>query len=181
MKKQRAIDSAEATSSLPSHTPLPLSSLHEQGMADNAKEPYFLPSRTPQPLSLLHKQGTTNNAKVLLSALPPPPPPLLSHEQGAINGVKAPLPLPSCVLLPSPWLHEQGATNSTKVLLSSMHEQGKADKFEALIIIAQAGGNQQRQDTIVWAVAAVTVTQVRDDQQCQGAIVNAASACMCRG
>jgi hypothetical protein len=52
-------------------------------------------------------------------------------EQGAIDGVEAPSPLPSCVLLPLPLLHEHGVTNGTKAPSLFTHEQGMADNAKA--------------------------------------------------
>jgi hypothetical protein len=117
-----------------------LSSLsHKQGTTDNDEAPSSLPSCTPQPLSSPHEQGKTNNAKALSSALPLLPLPSLSHEQGAINGVQAPLPLPSCALLPLPSLHKQGATDSAEAPLLSMREQGTADKFKCSSPLREQG------------------------------------------
>jgi hypothetical protein len=135
----------------------------------------------PPPLSLLHKQGKTNNAAAPLSALPPPLPLSLLCKQGAINYVEAPSPLPSRVLLPSPLLHKQGATNGTEVPLSSTGEQGTADKFKAPCHCCASRGHPIAPRCYPPGICHVISVQARDYQQCQGAIINAASAHMSRG
>jgi hypothetical protein len=59
--------------------------------------------------------------------------------------------------------------------------EGQVANLRRLIIVAQAGGNQQRRGAIVRAAATVMIAQARGNQQCQGALVNAASTCMIRG
>jgi hypothetical protein len=61
-------------------------------------------------------------------------------EQGAIDGVEAPSPLPSCALLPSPSLHEQGVTDGAEAPLLSTHEQGTADDAEVPRHHCKSGG-----------------------------------------
>jgi hypothetical protein len=143
--------------------------------------PSLLPSHMPLPLSLLHEQSTTNNVKAPSSALLPPLPPLLSCKQGVINNVEVPSLLPSRVLLPLPSLQEQGATNSAKVLLSSTPEQRTADEFKAPCQNCVSRGQPTGPGCYCLGSRHCHIVQARDDQQCQGAVINIASARMSRG
>jgi hypothetical protein len=65
-------------------------------------------------------------------------------EQGAINSVEVPLPLPSRALLPLPLLHKQGVTDGTKVPLLSTRDQGMANNAKVPCHHHQSGGQHQK-------------------------------------
>jgi hypothetical protein len=56
---------------------------------------------------------------------------VVALEQGEIDGVEVPSPLPSRALLPSPLLHKQGVTYGAEASLLSTHKQGMANNAKA--------------------------------------------------